>query len=238
MVCHHAHVAQGFGKVGDVLAVHCPGNLIMDQDRVETMLGLMVRVDMDGAKVRAVRAVPVYLEDFRPKPIGGRLASVLLRRVAESSRPYGVLAYPYNNQGWVSLTPSDYTVHDRAVVASVKIPVSGVAVLDLRLYAAGEESLIAACTAGGSSGLVGQMGRDILEHGDFEDYDVDADHFEAARWDVEASSRYVSRLRPFRGLACVRSTRNARSDADSVLPLRNRIRVFGDALDQPNKDAN
>lgn len=236
VVCHHAHVAQGFGRVGDILAVHCPGNLIMDQDRVETMLALLVRVDLDGARVRAVRTVPIYLEDFRPRPVAGRLASVLLRRIGESSRPYGVLHYPYNHQGWVSLSPNDHTVHDRTVSATLKIPPTGVAVLDLRLYAGGEESLIAARHTLGAGGLDGQIGRDILEHGDFEDYDNDTDQFEAARWDVEGSSRYVSRLRPFRGTACLRSTRSSRSSSDSVLALRNRIRVFGDAIDQPNKN--
>jgi hypothetical protein len=119
-------------------------------------------------------------------------------------------------------------------VAKVIVPASGEAVLDLRLYATGEESLVAVNAIG--TGLTGQMGRDILDHGDFEDYDVDGDHFEVARWDVTSVSRYVSVVRPFHGAACVRSTRQAGDSTDSVLPLRNRVRVFGDALDQPNKD--
>jgi poly-gamma-glutamate capsule biosynthesis protein CapA/YwtB (metallophosphatase superfamily) len=236
VVCHHPHVAQGFGKIGNVVAVHCLGNLVMDQDRIETMLALLVRVDIDGTNVHSIRTTPIYLEDFEPKPVGGRLASVFLRRIGESSRPFGVLHYPYNNQGWVSLSTNDYTVRDRTNVVKLTIPASGVAVLDLRLYGTGDESLIEAHTTTGGSGLSGQMGRDLLEHGDFEDYDTDADHFEVARWDVSSVSRYVSLTKPFHGLACIRSTRSSADATDSVLPLRNRVRVFGDALDQPNKD--
>ncbi|GMV82461.1 MAG: hypothetical protein AMXMBFR7_36450 [Planctomycetota bacterium] len=237
VVCHHTHVAQGFSKVGDVLAIHNPGNLAIDQARVETMLGLLIRADMDGATVRSLRSTPVYIEDFRPKPVGGRLAGVLLRRIGESSRPFGVLHYPYNNQGYVSLAPNDHTVHDRTVIAKLTVPESGVAMLDLRLYGTGDESLIAARTVGGGSGLgAGQIGRDLLEHGDFEDYDTDPDRLEVERWDVESESRYASVIKPFRGLACVRSTRSSERETDSILPLRNRIRVFGDAIDQPNKD--
>ena len=141
VICHHPHVAQGFGIIGSTIAAHCLGNLIMDQDRIETMLGLMVRVDMNGANIRAVRALPVYLENFEPKPIGGHLASSFLRRIGESSRPYGVLCYPYNGQGWISLTNDDYTIHDRTIVAKLTIPASGVAVLDLRRLSSGDESL-------------------------------------------------------------------------------------------------
>jgi poly-gamma-glutamate capsule biosynthesis protein CapA/YwtB (metallophosphatase superfamily) len=236
VVCHHPHVAQGFGKVGNVLTVHCLGNLIMDQDRLETMLGLLVRVDIDGTNVHAMRAIPVYLEEFQPRPIGGRLASDFLRRIGESSRPFGVLEYPYNSQGWISLSTNDYTVHDRTNVVKLTIPPSGVAVLDLRLYETNNESLIAAQTIAGTNGLTGQMGRDLLNHGDFEEYDVDSDSFDVPRWDVSSVSRYVSVIRPFRGLACIRSTRTSLDHTDSVLPLRNRVRVFGDAIDQPNKD--
>jgi poly-gamma-glutamate capsule biosynthesis protein CapA/YwtB (metallophosphatase superfamily) len=236
VVCHHPHVAQGFGKVDNVLTVHCLGNLIMDQDRLETMLGLLVRVDIDGTNVQAMRAIPVYLEEFQPRPISGRLASDFLRRIGESSRPFGVLAYPYNSQGWISLSTNDYTIHDRTNVAKLTIPASGVAVLDLRLYETNNESLIAAQTIAGTNGLTGQMGRDLLNHGDFEEYDVDSDSFDVPRWDVSSVSRYVSTIRPFRGLACIRSSRTSLDHSDSVLPLRNRVRVFGDAIDQPNKD--
>jgi hypothetical protein len=208
----------------------------MDQDRLETMLGLLVRVDIDGTNVHAMRAIPVYLEEFQPRPIGGRLASDFLRRIGESSRPFGVLEYPYNSQGWISLSTNDYTVHDRTNVVKLTIPPSGVAVLDLRLYETNNESLIAAQTIAGTNGLTGQMGRDLLNHGDFEEYDVDSDSFDVPRWDVSSVSRYVSVIRPFRGLACIRSTRTSLDHTDSVLPLRNRVRVFGDAIDQPNKD--
>lgn len=237
VVCHHSHTAQGIGLIDGVYTVHNPGNLVIDQVRLETMLGMLVRVDLDGAEVKAIRTTPVYIEDFRPKPVGGRLASTFLRRVGESSRPYGVLLYPHNNQGWVSVAPNDYIATDRTVLAKLTVPATGVAVLDLRLYATGDESLIAARTASGGSGLGdGTMGRDILEHGDFEDYDTDEDRFEVERWDVEGVSRYASLIKPFRGQTCVRSTRSSDRDTDSVLPLRNRARVWGDALNLPNKE--
>src|SRR5581483_10833216 len=76
----------------------------------------------------------------------------------------------------------------------------------------------------------------ILDHGDFEDYDTDGDQFEVARWDVTSVSRYVSLLKPYHGVAAIRSMRQSFDSSDSVLPLRNRVRVFGDSTDQPNKN--
>ena len=95
LVLHHPHVAQGVGHFGNTYALLGLGNLAFDQVRLETMLGVMARVDINGSNVEHIRLLPVYLEAFAPQLIGGRLAHDFLRRLGEFSHDYGGLLYPY-----------------------------------------------------------------------------------------------------------------------------------------------
>ena len=89
IVGHHPHVAQGVGLMdGGVLVVHSLGNFAFDQARLETMLGLAARVDLAGGEVVRARLIPLYVEDFRPRPVGGELADRFLRRLGEVSAPW------------------------------------------------------------------------------------------------------------------------------------------------------
>lgn len=233
LIGHHPHVAQGVGLTNGVFALHSLGNLAFDQARLETMLGMLARVDMRGREVRSLRLLPVYLEDFRPRPIAGRLAAALLRRIGEFSHGYGVLVYPYQGQGWVALGPDSAHSVDRTVEVEVTVPSTGIAVVDLRASAQDEESLASARINADASI---QVGRDIMNYGDFEDWDVDEEIFEAARWDLAGASRFVCLTKAYRGVAGLCSTRSEYSTVDSVVPFRNRVRVMGDALNTPNKD--
>ena len=85
LVGHHPHVAQGIRVDGGALVFHSLGNFAFDQARQETMLGLTALVDLrDGEPVTAY-AMPIYLEDYRPRLIGGRLQDRELRRLGELS---------------------------------------------------------------------------------------------------------------------------------------------------------
>lgn len=234
VVAHHPHVAQGVGLIDGKVVLHSLGNLAFDQARLETMLGLLARVDMQGEKLSALRLLPVYLEDFRPRPIGGDLAARFLRRIGEFSRAYGALVYPYHAQGWVALDPEAVTASDRTVEIDILVPAAGTALIDLRGLGAAEESLAMVSTDAPGSTL--QVGRDLLLFGDMEDWDSDEQALELSRWDDTGDSKFPCTSTAYRGIASLCSMRSQYNTTDSVVALRNRVRVMGDALAKPNKN--
>lgn len=231
LITHHPHVAAGVGLIDNMVAVLGLGNLAFDQARLETMLGLLARVDMKADKVEQLRLLPVYLENFAPQRITGRLASNFLRRIGEFSHAYGALVYPYNGQGWVDLNNNSVRLQ-RTVKIDVTIPESGSSIIDLRNWAHLDESLLEVNT---TRSLKIQMGRDLFGYGDFEDWDTDSQHSELPRWDISGKSRYLCND-AYKGVAALCTKRDSRNLSDSVTANRNRIRVMGDALDAPNKN--
>jgi poly-gamma-glutamate capsule biosynthesis protein CapA/YwtB (metallophosphatase superfamily) len=231
VICHHTHVAQGFGMYRGVLLVHCLGNLFFDQDRLETMVGMLATVDMDGARLRRAWGMPIYLEDYRPRPMSGTATPVLLRRISESSKQLRV--FPYNGHAWVASRPSQYSFQDRRVVVPVVLGTNGWTALDLKEVASPEESLLRIETE--TPGLIVRLGRDLMNFGDFEDVDVDGEQGEIARWD-HSTNAVVALQSPYRGTAALCLNRRSSNTTDAVASFRNRIRVMGDAYDTPNKD--
>jgi hypothetical protein len=226
VIAHHPHVAQGFGRYQGKLLAHCLGNLAFDQQRLETMQGLMLQVDMAGDEVLDAQALPVVIEQYRPHLATGALSDGLLRRIAEFSD--SLLVYPENDRAQV-LAPG--AALDRAVEVAVEVPDSGIAVLDLRDLAQLGESLHAA-----SGPALARPGRDLLNHGTFEDQDVDDDDMEVAHWDVSGGSRFPCHVGARTGAVGVCSVRAVTNTSVSVTAFRNRIRVMGDGIDEPNKD--
>lgn len=231
VIAHHPHVAQGVGLIDGKVIVHGLGNLAFDQDRQETLMGLMARVDMQASSVKQLRLLPVYLEDYRPRLVTGNLANRFLRRIGEFSNNYGALVYPYMGQGWVALNQDEAIATDKKATITVTIPDSGSTVVDLRALVNSDSSLVNIKTNTQASF---KLGRDLMLYGDFDDGDTDADALEAQRWDLSTDSRYVC-LDAYQGAAALCSTRDPTNTTDSVIGYRNRIRVMGDALDQPNK---
>jgi poly-gamma-glutamate capsule biosynthesis protein CapA/YwtB (metallophosphatase superfamily) len=231
VVSHHPHVAQGFGMHRGVLLVHCLGNLFFDQDRLETMFGLVAIVDMEGPRLRRAWGTPIYLEDYRPRLLCGNLTPVLLRRISEFSQQLRV--FPYNSQAWIANQPSQYSFVDRRIIVPMSIGTNGWAAIDLRNVSAPEESLVR--IEAEVPGLIVRPGRDLMNFGDFEDVDVDLDRGEALRWDFNTNAT-VSLQNPFRGTAALCLYRKSTFASEGVASFRNRVRVMGDAQNAPNKD--
>ena len=234
VIGHHPHVAQGIGKINDIVTVHILVNLMFDQARLETMLGLLARIDMQAEIVTNVRFLPIYVEDYVPKPITGYLADIFLRRISEFSHPYGALVYPYNHQGWVAFHDEKQPqAVERTLDLEVEIPESGITLVDLRRLVQSTESLLKVHSP--TLDLKVRLGRDLLYFGDFEDWDLDQEILEATRWDTtKASSRVCSSAYWGNGAAC--STRNSTHQSDSVIPFRNRTRIMGTSTGTPNKE--
>lgn len=234
IIAHHPHVAQGIGIVNDTITVHCLGNLAFDQDRLDTMLGLMAQVDMRGKDVERIRLLPVTIKDYRPRPLAGDQALHFLRRIAEVSTGYGLEVFPYLGQIFVERKEQDVSMGERELVLPVTIPSSGAVVLDLRQLKNSEESLYS--IGSNSSTITAKLGRDILIYGDFENHAVDDEEFDAPRWDVTGTSSFVSVANAMKGVAGLSSVRSSDNLQNSIIPFRNRIRVSGDVLHAPIKD--
>ena len=231
IVSHHPHVLGGFGWHDGVLAAYGLGNFAFDQDRLETMIGLMAHVDFEQGEVVSTTGIPLYLEDYRPRPIAGRLAERMVRRVARLSP--GTRVGSENGTARVHRRGIPWATLERQLATTVDVPASGWATIDLRRLLEPGESLV-----GGhldAPGATVRAGQDLLLFGDIEDYDVDAVHLEAERWDLSADSRFtcVDGALDAAALCSVRSSSNRSA---STISLRNRVRLEGDATDEPNKD--
>jgi len=233
VISHHPHTAQGFRYHNGVLVFEGLGNFLFDQDRHDTMLGLLAQIDIDNQQVVQARGIPVYLKDYRPRRISGALANRFIRRLVESSRGGGVLAFPYQNTAWVLPEGALYTKQTEQLSHIVTVDQSGVAVVDLRHLIPSEASLSKVSTL--SEGIGVSMGRDILLYGDFEDYDIDDQQFEAARWDVTGGDRFACMSGAYQGVQGLCMVRDAQSGGDTVAAFRNRVRVTGDGENTPNK---
>ena len=232
IVGHHPHVAQGFGWHDGVLASHSLGNFVFDQDRVETMMGMTWEVELDDAVPTRSRARPVYLEDYRPRPLVGPVGERLLRRVGEASVDYDATVVPYNGQALI-VVDEEVVTEQRTATLAVRIGEDGVGVLDLRSEIQPGESVVYVRS---QLDATGRLGRDQLVFGGFEDEDVDEDCLEAARWDLEGDSRFVCVMEPYAGAASLCSIRDAWNSEDSRSWFRNRVRLIGTATGDPNRD--
>lgn len=223
IVGHHPHIAQGFGWHGETLAAHSLGNFIFDQDRLETMLGLIWRVDLVDQAPFSSAVAPIYLEDYRPRPLVGRPADRLLRQVASVSVDVELAL----TGGQASLGGLDLALVERrrSETVTVEIGEDGIGWVDLRGLLEPGESLWYAGTE--IPGVTAQAGRDVLIFGGFEDVDVDEDWLEASRWDLEGASKDVCVDQAFRGAGALCSLRGEDNTEHSISWFRNRVRLPG-----------
>ncbi|WP_164012245.1 CapA family protein [Pyxidicoccus trucidator] len=239
VIAHHPHTPQGFLRYRGVLVAQSLGNLAFDQDRLETMVGLLTEVELRGATVSRARALPVYLEDYRPRPVTGELAELTLRNLSELSREGDVTLVPHLASGELLPEGTEAAVAERKVDVPVTVDASGRATVDLRPFRREGESLavVEVVDSGGQRVDVRRLraGRDVLLHGDFEDHDVDGDANEAVRWELEGGAGFVCQDSPHRGAAALCQTRAASERKPAVVDLRNRLRLPGFAEGRPRQ---
>lgn len=233
VIAHHPHVAQGFGFSGATLQVHSLGNFAFDSDRAETLWSLLARIDMQGGNLVQTTALPIYIEDYRPRPMTTASSDVFLRRIAEFSNRYAAFARSDGSFLRVTANADAWRDQDTTQTITVEVDADGHTVLDLRgLQPAG--SALHRAVVDGAAQL--WSGRDLLQFGDFEDADVDGDTLELARWDVTGSYSFACLADKVRGAAALCLRGKATQSSSTAVALRNRIRVMGDADDTPNKN--
>lgn len=231
VISHHPHIAQGFEWYNGKFIAHSLGNFLLDQQRLETMLGVMTEVDVDSqGDVKNATAIPIYLEDYSPHLIAGKLNNHIIHRMNEKS--INLIMFEQGGRATI-LQPEETPILERRTI-SIKVTISdkGHETIDLRNYLKNGEYLSQFPT---TSNRV-QLGRDIMKHGDFEDYDLDSDRFELKRWDVSSEDRLSCRSGSYKGANGACLVRKDYNKSSTVMAFRNSIRVIGDALDTPNKD--
>ncbi|MBW2258710.1 MAG: CapA family protein, partial [Deltaproteobacteria bacterium] len=215
VIAHHTHVAQGFGRYEGKLLAHSLGNLAFDQQRLETMLGLLVQVAGGHGWRRGAR---------RP----GR--SLGHRGVPHPPRDRRAL-------GWAPAPGR------RVLPGSPGVPRErsgrGARAQRAGRPGGGDRGGGTRLRGGGGAATgpaLARPGRDLLIYGTFEDEDIDDDDMEVAHWDVSGGSRFPCHIGARRGAVGVCSVRTDANIGVSTTAFRNRIRVMGDGLDEPNKD--
>ncbi|MGI9646404.1 MAG: CapA family protein [Ilumatobacteraceae bacterium] len=92
VVAHHPHVLQGVEWYRDKLVVYSLGNLVFDQDFLETFPTAMLRLVTEGSSVIEARILPVMLDRYRPVPVAGTTAAQIVRTIDERSAAPAVAA--------------------------------------------------------------------------------------------------------------------------------------------------
>lgn len=238
VVAHHPHVPQGFQFHRGRLMAHSLGNLIFDQERLDTMFGGLLEVDWNEGKVARARVKGIYIEDFSPRFVAGARHDRLLRRLAASSARWGTYVIPYGSGALISETLDDFAAERRTISVHLDVDSSGWAVIDLRPQLAFGESLRS--IRGDSPSVHARVGRDIMMFGDMEDMDIDDESMEVSRWYTsglgEFVSTYVCQHDVHSGAIALCLSRKDTSKSVAKISFRNRIRVLGDKLNLPNKD--
>jgi hypothetical protein len=237
VVGHHPRVPQGLAWApGGVLVAYSLGALLYDAERPEARVGLLADVHLRGRTLAGAGLLPVLLEeDLLPRPLGGALADRELRHLGALSQEGGVLLLPRTGRAEVALpgAPAPAPL-ERTVDVPLTVPARGWAVADLRgLLAPGESLARARLEAAPEGRLV--AGRDVLRHGEFEDYDVDADVGEATGWDTGDTPGFVCQEAPRGGAGalCLWGLAGARGGSQAV--TRERLRLPGEADGRPNR---
>lgn len=238
VVAHHPHMAQGFQWRGDTPIAHSLGNLVFDQDRIETMLGLTLLVDWQEGEVANVRGRGVHIDAYSPRPVGGVRHDFFARKLAEASQPWGTTVAAYNGFVYVLRDETAVKRTSRSVELEVVVGPEGFGIADFRNLLQPSESV--AHVQALVPGVRGRIGRDIMVFGDMEDMDVDDDVMEVSRWYYSGYEEFVSTFRcqhdTHHGAVALCAVRNSGAQTRATIPFRNRLRVLGDKENLPNKD--
>lgn len=233
IIGHHAHLAHGFEFIaradrGPALAMHGLGNLIYDQNRLETAVGLLGEADLASGEVSRARALPVYLKGFVPRPAVGGLATTTLARSAELSQG----RFPesagdarltiLNNKAWILPNQADNGLgiaNRTETQLSVELDGSGQAVVDLR-HLPGFVSQLRV-----SPQIAVKGGFDLLRFGQFEDWDVDEETFELEQWSVDDQQSFACTDQPRSGVAALCIDSSSTQSGEETVRNRAAVRV-------------
>ncbi len=85
VIVHHPHIIQGLEIYNGKLIAHSLGNFVFDLDYPETMPSMILYADADVSGFSNYRVVPIYIDDYIPKPASGSLGLYILDYLAHRS---------------------------------------------------------------------------------------------------------------------------------------------------------
>jgi poly-gamma-glutamate capsule biosynthesis protein CapA/YwtB (metallophosphatase superfamily) len=197
VVAHHPHVLQGVEWYKDKLVVYSLGNLVFDQDFLETFPSAILRVITEGPDILEARMIPLVLDRYRPVPVTGLTATQIVRKIDQRSAQPAVATRGAALE--VITEISEIAPSTAAVVDSASLRLernSGVIVKGRRWRQEtvemdlDGESTLAACSIVRSD-LLGEtieLGVDLYGWGRFDDDTADGEHSVPSHWALPTDS--------------------------------------------------
>ncbi|MDC0666177.1 CapA family protein [Nannocystis radixulma] len=247
VVAHHPHVLHGIGVVDGPDArrfvLMSLGNFLFDQHTHETLESVIAVVDVDarplggGHDVARVVLIPLRLDGYVPRLLAGAGLARVGRWLAHLSthlptRPphgeqvdglRGAVVFTAGARVLAFNHPNQYSfIHARE---PLRLDVLGRASGPVMFAPRGPADSLARVDADADAQI--DLGRDVLDHGDFEDLDVDGEVGDAFGWETSPSAFVQSRS--VRRGSRAAALRRAAGDADTIsLVTRRRVPVDGD----------
>lgn len=234
VIAHHPHTIQGFSRVDGMFMAHSMGNFALDQDRLDTIVGYTLWLDMGDGVTSNGQLNPHVNDEYLVRPTTGELADSTLRESGAVSDRTQVLLGAQGSHGWLLEDPAARVNTTRHVEVPIRLDRAGLAHLDLRQVREANESVSALRVA---SGVVTSawLGQDLMRFGSFEDEDVDIDQLETPHW-YWGSAGTPCVTGAYRGVQGFCLYRRSTDKTFAELAFRLRVRVYGDAEGEPNRD--
>ena len=86
VVCHHVHVLQGFEVYDRKLIAHSLGDFTFDLNYPETYPSMILNAKINDTGFYEYHVVPVYIDDYIPKPAHGELGLYILDYLARRTK--------------------------------------------------------------------------------------------------------------------------------------------------------
>jgi poly-gamma-glutamate capsule biosynthesis protein CapA/YwtB (metallophosphatase superfamily) len=88
-ICHHPHMLQGFEVYQGKLIAHSLGNFAFDLDYPETYPTVILNGKIDATGFFDFTVLPVYIDDYIPRPAKGELGIHILDYLVQRSKELG-----------------------------------------------------------------------------------------------------------------------------------------------------
>jgi len=209
VVAHHTHTMHGIGLVdpgtGPRFVLMSLGNFIFDQSTFETTQSFIAVADVeavqgDEPKVTRLQLIPVHVEGYVPKLLGGAWLARAGRQLGHLSSTLptspsgsgvadgltGATVFQVGPRVLAFTSPSQFEA--TSTLESITPALASGATGPIEFMRTGVADSLAAVKTGAAAQA--EYGREILIYGDFEDSDVDDAHAEGSAWE-QTEARYV-----------------------------------------------
>ncbi len=171
VICHHPHVLQGFEVYNGKLIAHSLGNYIFDLNYPETYPTVILKSYIGSEGFHTHTLIPVFIDDYIPRPATGELGRHILDRLADYSRELGtIITVPHDSAvAHVILDTSSVETNVTTTGNNFTFEETDSLWVSEPIVLRGNGSLSAVNSINGGSGWEIRLGREVLWFGNFED---------------------------------------------------------------------